>query len=288
MAAPRRAVTLGRTLAALKHRLAPHSETPALDAQTLSAHILGKSRAWLLAHPEYLLTPEEEARLEEAAARLQEGVPLPYVLGRWEFYGLTFTLTPDVLIPRPETELLVEQALAWLRRHPRRRLTVDVGTGSGCIAITLAKHIADLQVLATDLSSAALTVARANSCIHGVEQRIRFLQADLLQPLGEARFDLICANPPYIPSATLRRLAVYGREPTLALDGGEDGLRIIRPLLAQARRHLDPGGLLLIEIEATLGEAAHALAHQLFPHAEIKLRRDLAGHNRLLSIQKET
>ncbi len=287
MTAPRRVTPLGRALATIKQQLAPHSDTPALDAQTLATHILGKSRAWLLAHPEYILSPKEEIRLAEAAARLQAGVPLPYVVGSWEFYGLRFTLTPDVLIPRPETELLVEQALAWLRHHPERRLAVDVGTGSGCIAITLAAHCADLQMLATDLSRAALAVARANASLHNVAQRIHFIQADLLSLLHGVRFDLICANPPYIPSATLQRLPIYGREPGLALDGGEDGLRIIRPLLAQARRLLRPGGLLLMEIEASLGAAARQLARRLYPQAKVDVLPDLAGHDRLLRIQRK-
>ncbi len=283
---PRRAIPLERTLATLKQRLTPHSETPALDAQTLAMHILGRSRAWLLAHPEYIPTTDEATRLEDATARLQAGTPLPYVLGRWEFYGLPFRLTPAVLIPRPETELLVEQALAWLRRHPKRRLAVDVGTGSGCIAVTLAKHVADLRVLATDLSGAALAVARANARTHGVDQRIHFLRANLLQPLEAARIDLICANPPYIPTTTLQQLPVYQREPTLALDGGRDGLQTIRPLLTQARRHLAPAGLLLVEIEASLGKKARDLARQVFPQANIELLRDLAGRDRLLRIQR--
>ena len=160
-------------------------------------------------------------------ARLESGQPLPYVLGAWEFYGLTFELTPDVLIPRPETELLVEQALEWLADRPAPLLAADVGTGSGCIAISLAVHAPQLRLLASDLSWPALQVARSNLARHRVEGQISLLQCDLLPPLS-LPFDLLVANLPYIPSPVLPGLKLSLSEPPLALDGGLDGLDFIR------------------------------------------------------------
>lgn len=253
----------------------------------LLAHILGVNRTWIMAHPETLLSPIQMQHLNRLLTRLKKGEPLPYVIGRREFFGLIFQVTPDVLIPRPETELLVEEALAWLGARPERRSAADVGTGSGCVAITLAVHIPDLQVSASDLSPAALQIASANAEEHGVASRIHFQQADLLAPPSGPSYDLICANLPYIPTATLHGLQVNKTEPTLALDGGPDGLDLIRRLLLQAPRRLAAGGLLLLEIEANQGLAARQLAQTVFPTARIDILPDLASLDRLLRIFTE-
>lgn len=276
--------SLGALLKSLTERLRGKSETPALDAQTLLGHILQRPRAWLLAHPEARLETEQVHALEAAVRRLENGEPLPYLLGEWEFFGLTFEVTPDVLIPRPETELLVERALGWLQAHPEHFRIADVGAGSGCLGIALAVHLPRLRVWAIDLSLAALRVARRNAARHGVADRVRLVCSDLLTAC-HAPFDVILANLPYIPTDVLRQLAVYGREPTLALDGGPDGLNLIRRLLEQARRCLAPGGLLLLEIEASQGAAARALAASAFANAEIALYPDLAGHDRVLEVR---
>ncbi|MBN2146708.1 MAG: peptide chain release factor N(5)-glutamine methyltransferase [Anaerolineales bacterium] len=264
------------------------SETPLLDAQTLLAHVCGKNRTWVLAHPEARLTAEQETAWAKALRRLGEGEPLPYVLGEWEFYGLAFQVTRDVLIPRPETELLVERALAWLRANPKRRRAVDVGTGSGCIAIALAAHVGNLRLIASDLSLDALRVAQRNAQRHHLAGKINFVQCDLLSPLPMDKdthsIDLLCANLPYIPHDTLKNLPIFGQEPRLALDGGKDGLDHIRRLLSQASQRLARGGLALLEIEARQGEAVLELARGVFPLAEICLQRDLAGHERLIGI----
>ena len=269
-------------------------ETPALDAQVLLAHVLGKNRAWVMAHPEAQLTPEQESALETAIAQRQAGTPLPYILGEWEFFGLDFEVTPDVLIPRPETELLIETALAWLRTHPQHVYRfLDVGTGSGCIAVTLAVHVPRARIVATDISPAALAVAFGNAVKHGVEERIDFVEADLL-PVdngqwttdgGLSTINLIAANLPYIPDETLIELDVYTHEPALALDGGPDGLDLIRRLLALIAGKMDAGSLVLFEIENRQGAAAHLLARAAFPNAEIFIKKDLAGHDRLLVIE---
>ena len=270
----------------IRDQLAQASETAGLDAQVLLARVLGRSRAWVLAHPDAEISPEKIVELEQKLARLVSGEPLPYVLGKWEFYGLDFVVTPAVLIPRPETELLVEEALDWLKGHPTCRLACDAGTGSGCIAVALAVNIPDLLVLASDISSAALEVAERNVERYGLSGRVHLVQADLLPEFSRS-FDLICANLPYIPTKTLEELQVAKWEPRAALDGGPDGLDQIRRLLERARTRLTPGGLLLVEIEAGQGASAAALAQERMPAAVVKILADLAGMDRLLKIQMQ-
>lgn len=282
--------TLAACLDELSLRLRSCSDTPELDAQVLVARTLGRPRAWLAAHPEARLEPEPAAALEASVQRLERGEPLPYILGEWEFFGLPFHVTPDVLIPRPETELLVEHAIAWLRNKlnlERRKLNVaDIGTGSGCIAIALAVNAPEIQVTATDIFPAALEVARRNAERHKVSDRITFRDADLFpDTLLTNSFDLIAANLPYIPTGVLHNLPIFGREPALALDGGADGLALIRRLLAKAPAALAPGGMMLLEIEASEGPAVQSLARGALPGAEVRLHQDLSGRDRLLEIR---
>jgi release factor glutamine methyltransferase len=265
------------------------SETPELDVQLLLAHVTGQTRTWLFAHLDAPLTPSQLDSAKEAFAQLQAGTPLPYILGRWEFYGLDLDITPDVLIPRPETELLVEKAIKWLSNSPERRTVADIGTGSGAIAIAIAMHVPGVRILATDICYNALKVARHNAEKFHVHHRIDFLQCDLLpqhiDPLPtESHFDLICANLPYIPTETLHGLPIYEQEPTLALDGGADGLNVVRRLLQLAPDWLAPNGMMLLEIEATQGTKALSLAYDSFEEVRLQLHQDLAGHNRILEI----
>ncbi|MDP2995302.1 MAG: peptide chain release factor N(5)-glutamine methyltransferase [Anaerolineales bacterium] len=281
--------TVGETLDGLIFRLEKTSDMPGLDAQVLLARLLDRPRSWVLAHPEALLTGNRYAALEALVARLEGGEPLPYIVGHWEFFGLEFEVTPDVLIPRPETELLVERAIAWLRKSEpgsRELRVMDVGTGSGCIAISLAINVPGLSITATDISPAALKVARCNAEKMNVSGCITFLETDLFpNPYIPDSFSLIVANPPYIPTNTLYKTPVYGREPTLALDGGSDGLALIRRLLTEVPDRLFSRGLLLMEIEASEGPAVLSLASDAFPKARIHLHKDLAGHDRLLEVQ---
>ena len=270
-------------------RLTSLSDTPALDASVLLAHTIHKPRTWVMAHPELTLTTEQQKQLDGALRRLERGESFPYVLGQWEFFGMEFEVTPDVLIPRPETELLLERAIAWLQESPVRRTVADVGTGSGVIAVSIAVNVPHVHILATDLSLPALQVARRNALKFGVIHQIDFLQCDLLPGNIPARgtknqLDLICANLPYIPTETLQRLPVYGREPTLALDGGHEGLELISRLLQIAPEWLAPHGMMLLEIESTHGTQALNLAEKRFPQAHIQLGQDLAGQARLLQI----
>lgn len=270
-------------------RLAPISDTPDLDASVLIAHILNRPRTWVLAHPELTLTSEQQEQLDDSLARLELGESFPYVLGHWEFFGLEFDVTPEVLIPRPETELLVEKAIGWLQESPVRRTVADVGTGSGAIAVSIALNVPDVRILATDISLEALEVARKNALKFDVIDKIDFVQCDLLPYHIDAlpterHFDLICANLPYIPTNTLHSLPVFGREPTLALDGGPDGLDLIRRLLTIGPSWLAPNGMMLLEIEATRGIQALNLACDTFSKGIIHLHQDLAGRDRLLEI----
>jgi release factor glutamine methyltransferase len=271
-------------------RLEAGSESPRLDAQVLLSHVTGHPRTWLLAHSRTPIDPDHVERLEALVRRLEAGEPLPYVVGHKEFFGLEFELTRDVLIPRPETELLVERAVAWLRAAPTRRRMADIGTGCGCIAIAVASAVKDVQVVGTDISLGALRVAARNARGLGVADRIRLVNCDMLPVRqaalnGRRRFDLVCANLPYIPTAQLRQLRVFGREPLRALDGGPDGLEQIRKLLAVVPEWLAPGGLILLEIESSQGPRALSLAYDAFQAASIELRQDLAGLDRLLAIQ---
>ena len=275
-------------LSDITNRITSISEKPVLEASVLLAHITGQSRTWVMAHPELALTVEQHQQLEDSLARLERGESFPYVLGHWEFFGLDFEVTPDVLIPRPETELLVEKAIAWLKEHPEKRSIADVGTGSGAIAISLAVNVTDAKLLATDISPKALEVSKRNAKKHGVEDRIKFVECDLLPPpitKHQPTFDVLCVNLPYIPTQTLHTLSVYGREPTLALDGGTDGLDLIRKLMNIVAKSMSNDCLLLFEIESSIGMKALTFAGNIFPDAKIHLHQDLAGHDRLLEIQ---
>jgi release factor glutamine methyltransferase len=275
---------LSAALAHTRQCLGGLTDTPGLDAQVLIAHVCKKDKAWLHAHPEYELSTIETLELANALAQLSAGMPLPYVIGEWEFYYLKFKVTPDVLIPRPETELLVETAIKWLQAHPNRSQVAEAGTGSGCISTSLAVSLPYLQITATDISPAALKVAAYNTNLHDVQSQIELIETNLLEG-APGPYDLICANLPYIPTKTLRRLPVYMREPTLALDGGPDGLDIIREMLSQTKPHLAEGGLVLLEIETGQAKQAVADAKEIFPQAEITTKLDLAGHHRLVMIQ---
>jgi len=261
-------------------------ELPQQTLLVLLSHVLEQPQTWILAHPETELSTTQKTELTALVARLKQGEPLPYLTGKQEFFGLSFEVSPAVLIPRPETELLVETAVRWLRSHPAADKALDVGTGSGCIAVSLAINAPTLQIVATDISAEALAIAQRNAIFHHVEDRIAFQEADLISPdLGQ--FDLICANLPYLPTSKLGEVNSLPYEPALALDGGPDGLALIKRCLDLAPAHIHTPGLLLFEIEASTGNAALALARKAFPQAKVTLLPDLAGKDRLLTIELE-
>ncbi len=268
-----------------RQALASISETPSLDTQLLLAYALKRKKEWVLAHPENHLSTSELSTFEEYLDRLVSGEALPYLLESWEFYGRSFHVTANVLIPRPETELLIENALGFLRSHPEARLCADIGTGSGCIAISLALEIPDLHVIAVDVSPSAIEVARVNTRKHGVDDRVKLIVSDLLRPF-DFRFGLICANLPYIPSERLRRLAVAEREPNLALDGGMDGLDVIRRLARDLPEWLVPGGRALLEVDSS---HAHVLAGELtsmYSSVRTDVLKDLSGRDRVVMLDR--
>lgn len=277
--------SLRETRQAAIARLRAVSETPALDADLLLCEALGIGRAALLAHLDDVISGAGAAQFEAWLARAAAGEPIAYILGKRGFFDRDFAVTPAVLIPRPETELLLEQALAWAKTHIVR-LAVDIGTGSGALAVTFAAHAPETAVIAADISPEALAVARANARQHGVSERITFLQGDLLEPLiaRGLRPGLIMANLPYIPEGELPALAVTRFEPRLALAGGPDGLDLVRRLLEQAAALCAPDALLLLEIGAGQGEAALAAARERLPLREAAVLRDYAGHDRIVRL----
>jgi release factor glutamine methyltransferase len=274
--------TVGQALAAARQQAAVTSTT----AQALLAHVASRGRAWLLAHPEAPLSEQQAAQFDALLGRAAEGEPLAYLVGAREFYGLAFGVTPDVLIPRPETEALVEAALDWAHRRGKPDpVIVDVGAGSGAIAIALAARLGQGRIVAVELSAPALIVARRNTQHHAVADRVHLVRGDLLSALA-GPFDLILTNLPYVSTAALAALDVGRWEPHLALDGGAEGLDLVRRLLRQAPARLVPGGRLALEIGADQGQRAAALCQAAFPQASIRLIQDLAGLDRIVVVDR--
>ena len=259
------------------------SPSPALDARLLLAHVLRRDHAYLIAHDDEYLTGDEEMAYRALLKRAAAHEPIPYLIGYAPFMGLDFTVSHHVLIPRPETEQLVEMAITWGRdRGPIR--VADVGTGSGCIAVSLAWHLPKAEIVAIDVSPNALEIAAANVARH-VPGRVNLVRSDLLSAVASG-LDLIAANLPYIAGHEWSTLpiGVKSYEPTLALHGGEDGLELIRELLPQAAERLRTGGLMLLEIGWQQGDAVAALARKWFPAGSIDVRADFAGHDRIVAI----
>ena len=266
-----------------------------LEAEVLARHALGQDRAAYFASLRDPLDAAQQARIARLVNRRAQGEPLAYITGHREFYGLDFVVNPAVLIPRQETELLVDKALEWAASWASGRaasgqenaapLIADVGTGSGAIAVALACNLPSARVCAIDASAAALAVADRNRRRHRVADRVALLQGDLLTALKPG-VDAIVSNPPYIASALLPGLPPdVRREPALALDGGQDGLRLTRRLIAQAARRLNRGGALLIEIAPEQAEAALGLARGAFPRATTWVAADAAGRARCVGVE---
>jgi release factor glutamine methyltransferase len=249
----------------------------------LLSNVLGKKKSWLVAHTDHMLEPDQVRTLNELTMQLKHGVPLAYLIGHWSFFGLDFHIDHSVLIPRPETELLVEKAIAWLKANPSARSMAEVGIGSGCISIALAKSFYDLNIIATDISFQALQISKKNINYYSLSN-ISLIASDLLGCLDK-KFDLICANLPYIPTQDLKSLSVGRYEPLDALDGGGDGLIHIKRLLQISRNFLAHNSLLLMEIESTKFQEVEKISRQFFPDASIQICNDLAGKPRLLMVQ---
>src|ERR1700693_3608491 len=257
---------------------------PWLDAEILLAHVVQSSRERLHSHPDRQLTVAQRARLRRLTSRRAARVPVPYLVGEREFYGHMFLVTPAVLIPRPSSELLVELAIDWLKAHPTERRVIDLGTGSGAVAISVAKAVPDVRIEARDVSARALRVAAENIARHRLRRRITTVKADLLR--GAKPADVILANLPYIPDALRRvRPKELDYEPPLALDGGKDGLDLIRPAWARAPAALNPGALVLSECAPAQPRRIVRLAQKHWPTAEVSVHKDLAGLTGVVRIQ---
>jgi release factor glutamine methyltransferase len=275
------------------------SETPRLDAELLLGHAVGVDRTGLAAHPEAAVGPAAAATYEAGITRRAAGEPVAYIRGLKEFFGLAFSVDRRALIPRPETELLVELGLAELARRLTERprpigtppvRVADVGTGSGAVAVSIAVTLRrrgsldEVDCLLTDASPDALQLARENAVAHGTADRLRFEVADLL-PAGEERFDIVLANLPYIPSTAIPGLPVAASfEPREALDGGPDGLAVIARLLERLPGVLAPGGTCLLEIGSDQVAAMIECAGRLIPGWALRIEHDLSGGPRVVRI----
>ena len=267
--------------------LPPVSEEPVLEAELLLRHCLSLDRTSLYSRLSSELSADQEQKYREVIRRRLIHEPTPYILGHKEFFGREFEVAPAAIIPRPETELLVELAVDHVdKRAPQVELRIaDVGTGCGCIAVSLAKALTGAEIVAIDASEEALELARRNAARHGVIRKITFACGDLLDALEEPA-DLIVANLPYIPTSEWRQLPpeIRDHEPRIALDGGPDGLQMIERLLQQAPVRLNPSGSLFAEIGDRQGRPAKAAARATFPEAAVKITPDLAGHDRVLEV----
>ena len=266
--------------------------SPRLNAELLLMFTLGCDRAHIHAHPERELSADEEARYDAALAERVRGVPAQYITGHQEFWGLDLIVSPAVLIPRPETEHVIETVLELIaanaggrERPPGTIRIADIGTGSGCIALALAKQLSRAEIDATDISPAALEIARANAARHQLESRLRFHEADLLAGFAPATFDFIVSNPPYVGESERDQVQLEVRkfEPRGAVFAGPKGTEVIERLIAQARAALRPGGWLVMEISGTIAEAVKTL---LCEWNEVRIRQDLQSVPRVAQARK--
>lgn len=281
--------------AGLAQLLEQHVPSAQLAAELLLMHVLGRDRSYLYTNPEVELSPDATERYFRLVAERATGKPTQYITGHQEFWGLDFEVTPDVLIPRPETEHLVEAVLGSAGVPPASQgaglSIVDVGTGSGCIALALASELPAATIFATDVSPAALAVARRNANRLGMTARVQFLESDLLtcfldDRAGAVRFDFVVSNPPYVARNELDRVQREVREfePQLAWGGLERGDEIYRRLIPQALATLQPGGYLVVEVGYNMAERVRALLGSEW--TDVEIRPDLAGIPRVVAARK--
>jgi len=267
-------------------------DSPRLSAELLLSHVLAKKRIELYTQFDQCVAEDQLARLRELVKRAGQHEPVAYLVGKTEFYSLELNVTPDCMIPRPETELLVERAIELLRTSSGTQLVCDLCTGSGCIAIAIAKNCPDARIIASDISDDALKVATQNVQKHLLDERVELLCGDLFEPVtarlpGDG-FDLIVCNPPYVSAAEYEALAKNVRdfEPRLALFAGPHGLDIFRRVIQEAGAFLKPGGALMLEIGFSQGRAIKELLEQTGIFAEIRFDKDLQNHDRIAIAKK--
>jgi len=260
-----------------------HIEDASLEGEILLRHVLGLNRAGLFSGLEQDMLPEELESLERLLKRRREGEPSAYITGHREFFGIDFHVDRNVLIPRPETELLVEKAIT-LAESQNISTVADVGTGCGAIAVSLAINLPEITVYATDISIQALEIARQNCVQHGVSGRVHLLSGNLLEPIQQP-VDLIIANLPYVGRSELTANGLLHFEPALALNGGKNGVDIIIRLCHQAIDKLQPGGTIILEIGQGQSESVVAVLNDAFPTGVIEVRHDLTGIDRLVCMR---
>ena len=272
--------TLSRTVGDILNSY--REKLPAVDLYYLLSHAISKNREFILAHPEYEMGLYSYTRCRRMMRRRIRGVPAAYLTGEKEFYGLVFRVNRHTLIPRPETELLVAEII---QRRPVSLL--DLGTGSGCIAIAVAHHLPHCRITAVDISRKALSVAELN-CRRLESTRISLIRSDFFRSLKPDRYDIITSNPPYVVQGDVKRLSpeVAEHEPSVALYGGEDGLKAYRIILQDARKHLTPDGVLVLEISPEIVPAVQRMAEEGAYRVE-RLERDLGGHQRMIVLAPE-
>jgi len=273
--------------AAIDQLTAGHVGSPRLNAETLLLFTLGCDRAYLYAHPERELSPDEHARYFDTIVQRSQGIPAQYITGHQEFWGMDLIVSPAVLIPRPETEHVIETVLTLSERRPpsASNRIVDVGTGSGCIALALANELPNAIIHAADISPAALDIARANAARHQLAQRIYFHETDLLQGFEPASFDFVVSNPPYVGESEEDEVQLEVRkfEPRNAVFAGPTGLEVISRLISQAQAILKPEGWLIFEISGTITGGIEQL---LRGWQHVRITKDLQGIPRVASAQK--
>ena len=275
--------SVAAALARAGESLSPTSATPRLDAQLLLSHVLGRGREWLIAHGETPLTQEQSDSYAALCEKRSKGIPVAYLTGFAGFFKREFAVNEHVLIPRPETEHLVEDAIAHLQ--PRGGDVFEAGVGSGAIACSIAAEVPGARIYGTDVSPHALATAQDNARRLGVDDRCVFYLADVVNG-NEKTYDVVVANLPYIPTGDVpRKPEPAGYEPHLALDGGADGLDLYRKLLAAAPRMLRPGALLLMEAAPPTIEALRRMSVEALPRASVEIRRDYAGQERYVYVK---
>lgn len=282
-------VTVGELVARGTEHLRLVTESPRMEAELLLCEAVQQRHTWLIAHPEATVEDEPLAAYEQACGRRASGEPFQYIVGSTGFYGRRFAVTPAVLVPRPETEHLIEAALGWVGPDRTQALAIcDVGTGCGTIAITLACELPNARVTALDVSADAVAVARFNAEHHGVAERVRMGVADLLQgDLAQGPFDLIAANLPYVSTAYIPAFpATLAYEPRVALDGGSDGLEIYRCFLPLAKERLHSRSCLVMEAGFDSAPTLAAMAEMVFPTAQVTLLNDYAALPRLIVVRQ--
>jgi release factor glutamine methyltransferase len=257
------------------------------DASQLVAFVIGRDKTFLIAHPETEVSADEQTKLANLTARRAKREPLQYIIGRQEFYRLDFEVTPDVLIPRPETEILVERAIKFLSIRPSPRFC-EIGVGSGCISISVLHEMENASAIACDVSERALEIAWRNADRHGVANRLGLFVSDIFGSIGERQFDAVLSNPPYVPEIDLEALQpeVRDHEPIIALTSGAEGLDVIRRLISNSPSYLKPGGMLLFEMGF---DQSGKVSEMLDPAVwtDIEFLPDLQGIPRILSAVKQ-